>query len=77
MTPPPPLTEKRGGQMLNKYPDVLTVEQLAQVLGVGKNSAYKLVNNRVIGHVKVGKKTLIPKACVIDYLESARYNVKM
>ena len=63
--------------MLNKYPDVLTVEQLAEVLQIGKNSAYKLVNNRIIGHIKIGRKTLIPKSCVIDYLESARYNVKM
>ena len=62
--------------MLNKYPDVLTVEQLAEVLDIGMNSAYKLVNDNVIGHVKIGRKTRIPKMCVIDYLESARYNVK-
>lgn len=62
--------------MLGKYPDVLTVEQVAQILGIGKNSAYKLINENVIGHKKIGRKLLIPKLCIIDYLESARYCVK-
>lgn len=62
--------------MLNKYPDVLTVAQVAEILGIGKNSAYKLVNKNVIGHKKIGRKTLIPKVCLIDYLESARYSVE-
>lgn len=59
--------------MLNKYPDVLTVCQVAEILGVGRNSAYKLVNDNVIGHKKIGKRTLVPKQCLIDYLNSARY----
>ena len=63
--------------MLSKFPDVLTVAQLAEALGIGKNTAYKLINENVIGHKKIGRKTLIPKICVIAYLESARYNVKM
>lgn len=62
--------------MLGKYPDVLTVEQVAQILGIGKNTAYKLINENVIGHKKIGRKLLIPKLCIIDYLESARYCVK-
>jgi len=62
--------------MLKNYPDVLSVEQLAEALSIGINSAYKLVNENVIGHKKVGRKTLIPKVCVIDYLESARYSIK-
>lgn len=59
--------------MLSKYPDVLTVCQVAEILGIGRNSAYKLVNDNVIGHKKVGKRTLVPKQCLIDYLNSARY----
>ena len=59
--------------MLSKYPDVLTVAQLAEILGIGKNAAYKLVNNNVIGHKKIGRKIRIPRVCLIDYLNSARY----
>ena len=59
--------------MLGKYPDVLTVAQLAEILGIGKNAAYKLVNDNVIGHNKIGRKILIHRVCLIDYLNSARY----
>jgi excisionase family DNA binding protein len=59
---------------LKDYPDVLTVKQLAQVLGVGKNTAYELVRVNAVSHLKVGRKYLIPKRCVVDYLNSSRYN---
>lgn len=61
--------------MFKEYPDVLTVEQMAHALGIGINSAYRLVKDRKIGCVRVGKKILIPKMCVADYLTSARYTV--
>lgn len=61
--------------MFKEYPDVLAVEQMAHALGIGINSAYRLVKERKIGCVRVGKKILIPKMCVADYLTSARYTV--
>ena len=61
--------------MLNKYPDVLTVKELANISGIGINKAYELVNLRVIGSKRIGRRIVIPKLCVIDYLESSRYNV--
>lgn len=62
--------------MFNKYPDVLTVEQLAEALGIGKNKAYELINNRVIGYKRIGRKILIPKCCLVDYMQSASYNIR-
>jgi len=59
---------------LKDYPDVITVLQLAQVLGIDKNAAYALVQGGTIGHLKVGRKYLVPKRCVIDFLNSPRYN---
>ena len=61
--------------MFNKYPDILTVQQVAQALGIGKNKAYELVNNRVIGSKRIGRRILVPKCCLIDYVQSASYNV--
>lgn len=61
--------------MLNKYRDVLTVKELAEALGIGMTSAYRLINEGVIGSTRVGKKILVPKVCVADYLNSARYVV--
>jgi len=61
--------------LLNEYNDVLTVGELAQVLRIGKNAAYDLVNQRIIASIRIGRKHLIPKKYVIDYLLSQRYNV--
>lgn len=61
--------------MFKNYPDVLTVKQLAEALGIGKNKAYELINNHVIGSKRIGRKILIPKGCLIDYLQSASYNI--
>lgn len=61
--------------MLNDYPDIMTVSQVAEALRIGKNSAYLLVKNHEIGSKRLGRKYLIPKACVIDYIQSAKYTV--
>lgn len=61
--------------MFNQYPDVLTVKQLAEALGIGINKAYELVNERVIGSKKIGRRIVVPRICLIDFMESARYNI--
>ena len=61
--------------MLRDYPDVLTVKQVACILGIGLNSGYRLVKEKQIGCIRVGKRILIPKVCVADYLTSARNTV--
>lgn len=61
--------------MFKSYPDILTVQQLAEALCIGKNKAYELVNCHIIGSKRVGRKILVPKCCLIDYVESSSYNV--
>ena len=61
--------------MFNEYPDVMNVEQLAKALGIGRNSAYELIRSREIGSKRIGRKILVPKSCVIDYVQSARYTI--
>lgn len=61
--------------MFNDYPDILTVAQIAAALRIGKNSAYRLINEKAIGSKRIGRKILVPKACLIDYVQSARYAV--
>lgn len=58
--------------MFNEYPDVLSVRQAADALSVCEASVYRLVKDRGIGSCRVGRKILIPKICLIDYLNSAR-----
>jgi excisionase family DNA binding protein len=61
--------------MLNNYTDVLTVQQIAKILHIGINQAYELIHRHVIGYIRIGRRIIIPKSSLIDYLESSRYNV--
>lgn len=61
--------------MLTEYPDVLTPRQVARILGIGMNKIYDLLAENTIRCLRIGRKYIVPKKCVIDYLESARYNV--
>jgi len=63
--------------MLKDFPDVMTVEQVAEALGIGRNKAYELIKLHIIGSKRVGRRILIPKVCLADYLESARYSVRL
>lgn len=57
--------------MLESYPDVLTVNDLYNILPIGKNAIYKLITNNTIKHIRVANKILIPKKYLIDFLETA------
>ena len=61
--------------MLHNYPDVLTVKQVAEALGIGINKAYELIKLHIIGSKRIGCRIIVPKACLIDYIESARFTV--
>lgn len=54
--------------MLNRYKDILTVEELCEVLKIGKNTAYALLKSGEIKSVKIGRVYKIPKKNVVKYL---------
>lgn len=55
--------------MFSEYPDVVSPEQLQKMLGgIGKTTAYKLLRGGKIKSVRIGRRYLIPKICVIEYL---------
>jgi len=56
--------------MFQNYPDVVSVAQLQKMLGVGRNTAYKLLTAQIIKAKKVGRLYLIPKANVIKFFEN-------
>ena len=53
-------------------PDVLGVQQLANYLGVGKNTAYGLVHSRQIQAVQVGRQYRIRKEAVLEFLNGKK-----
>ena len=57
-------------RMFNSYPDVLSVKQLCEILDIGKNSAYRLLQSGEIKSIKIGKVYKIPKKCLKDFLNN-------
>ena len=54
--------------MFSEYPDIVSVDELTKMLDIGKNTAYKLINENKIKSVSIGRIHKIPKYCVIDYI---------
>ena len=60
--------------MFETTKDVWSVQDLQRNLGIGRNTAYALVNTGMVHSVKVGAKFLVPKKSVIDFLLQSKYN---
>lgn len=56
--------------MFENYDDVVSVEDLMEILDVGKNNAYKLLKSGEIKSFKIGKVYKIPKICIQEYVLS-------
>ena len=55
--------------MFPEYPDVVNVEQLSEMLGgISTKTVYRLLKNGEIQSKYIGKRYLIPKLYVIDYI---------
>ena len=50
------------------YKDVVNIKDLQKMLGIGRNLAYKLVNENKIEHLKINNRIFIPKQNVIKFL---------
>ena len=54
--------------MFTTYPDLVNIQELKEMLGIGVNLAYRLVRNNAIPSIKVGREYKIPKRNIIAYL---------
>ena len=54
--------------MLDEYGAILSVEEVMEILGVGKNAAYDLFRKNEISSFRLKNRWKIPKQSVIDYI---------
>lgn len=54
--------------MLKNYPDIMTVEQMCEILGISTKTGYRLLKEGKICCLKVGRAYRIPKAHLFTYL---------
>ena len=50
-----------------KYPDIISVKQLQEILHIGKNRALELLRNNEISCIRIGYTFKIPKVNVIEF----------
>ncbi len=58
--------------IFENYPDVVGVDDLTHMLNIGKNKAYELVNENKIQSIKIGRKHIIPKFRVVEFLHNVK-----
>lgn len=56
-------------QEYEQLPLSLTVKELADVLHIGRNTAYQLIHDDTIHSVHVGRNIRIPRSALIQFLE--------
>ena len=62
--------------MFENYPDIISIRDMAKMLGIGTSSAYSLLKNNKIPHIRIGRKYIIPKQSVIGFIDEFCYNNK-
>lgn len=66
--------------LLPTAPDVLTVQEAGKVLRLGRTTMYRLVASGEIKCVKIGRKVLIPRIFLQNFLEDLQekcYNISI
>lgn len=58
--------------IFSDYPDVVGIDDLTHMLGIGKNKAYEFVNTNKIQSIKIGRKHIIPKFRIIEFLQNVK-----
>lgn len=53
---------------LDEIPLTVTVDEMAKILRIGRNSAYQMVRDKRIASFTVGRKILIPRNSLIELL---------
>ncbi len=48
--------------------EIITIEEMCEILNIGKNTAYKLLKNKDIAAFRIGRHWKISKAAVNDYI---------
>ncbi len=56
----------------DSLPLLLTVDELAQVLRIGRNAAYQLVKDGTIGGIHIGRSIRIPRETLIRFVKSTQ-----
>lgn len=55
---------------LDEYGDILSPQDVREILGIGNNKTYELLKSGAIKNFKIGRERKIPKRCLENYINS-------
>lgn len=58
--------------LFSEYKDVVTIQDITQMLGIGKGTVYNLLRNKKIKSIQLNRKYIIPKKSIIEFLNTAQ-----
>ena len=58
----------------NIYEELITIEELCNILTIGKNTAYRLLKEQEISAFRIGRIWKIPRKAVSDYIQNSSKN---
>ncbi len=66
------IDKRKGITLMNTetYEDLITIEDLCEILSIGKNTAYHLLNAKEISAFRIGRIWKIPRVSVATYIKS-------
>ena len=65
------MQKKSVRQMFRKYPDVVTIPRVCEMLGVSRNYAYLLVKQGKLTRLDLGRIVRVTKSSVIELKEKS------
>lgn len=64
------INDKRSQHIrIKNYPDILTIDEMCQMLGISTKTGYRFLRNGTIKAFKIGRSYRIPKIHVLTYLQ--------
>lgn len=63
---------KSYDNIFTEFPDVVNIDDLTKMLGIEKNKAYELIHTNAIQSIKIGRKHIIPKFRVVEFLQNVK-----
>ncbi len=60
--------EREANDMFDEYGAILTVEEVMEILMIGKNGVYDLLNSGEINSFRIGRMHKVPKVALEEYI---------
>lgn len=60
--------------MLKDCPDVMTADQVKEILGIGRDTVYNLIRCGRIQSVRIGRQIRVTKAALLRFLNETEEN---